>query len=103
LLRKRVVSASRFHVESVALDAVIAKAKPQNIGSFTLTMTTYSANDHVMQERISSVKMRLRNHWTRARITLQQPLARGFSTVFAAQRRKQFAQVVVIDFVHQRE
>jgi hypothetical protein len=103
LLREKSRRRVSFHVESVALDAVIAKAKPQNIGSFALVTTTYSASDDVMQEQISSVKMRLRNHWTRTRITRQQPLAHGFSTVFAAQWRKQFAQVVVIDFVHQRE
>ena len=57
---KRYAGASRFHVESVALDAVIAKAKPQNIGCFEPVTTTYSTNEYVMQERISSVKMQLR-------------------------------------------
>ncbi|WP_156528704.1 hypothetical protein [Caballeronia udeis] len=60
------VGVSRFHVESVALDASGAKAKPQNIGCFELVTTTYSTNEYVMQERISSVKMQLRGRWTQA-------------------------------------
>ena len=44
------------------VDAVIAKAKPQNIGCFEPMTTTYSTNEYVMQEQISSVRTRLRAH-----------------------------------------
>ena len=70
---KRYAGAPRFHVESVALDAVIAKAKPQNIGCFLPVTTTYSTNQYVMQERISGVEMRLRGHWTHPCVTQQRP------------------------------
>jgi hypothetical protein len=55
---KRRAGAFRFHVESVALDVVIAKAKPQNIGCFGPVTTTYSANEYVMQAPVFTVKIR---------------------------------------------
>ena len=55
---KRCAGTSRFHVESVALDVVIAKAKPQNIGCFDPVTTTYSTNEYAMQAPVFAVKIR---------------------------------------------
>lgn len=60
---KRCAGASRLHVESVALDVAIAKAKPQNIGCFGPVMTTYSTNEYVVQAPVFTGKNQLR--WVR--------------------------------------